>query len=153
MPITPLHLGLALPIAKRKDAVLAFIVPNVLLDLFVVHQVVIQTTVTNPAILEQYATTLHASHSPEQALVIALISWAFFRTRWGLIGAMYGAFSHILVDALVHADVLLINGSNPMYMGWMTEVSIALGVLTLVCVVVWFRMKQPKLSAGRSNGE
>jgi len=153
MPITPLHLGLALPIAKRKEALISFIVPNVLLDLFVVSQILIQETVTDPEILAQYATSLHASHSPQLALLIALVTWAFIRTQWGLIGAMYGAFSHILVDALVHADVPLIIGANPIYMGWMTEVSVVLAVLTAACIAVWMGGRLPKFGSSKHRDQ
>ena len=123
MPITPLHLGLAVPFFNKPKAVAAFFVPNLLLDADVIAKVLLGPQFD--------PTPLHSSHTIAAALFTALISWAFFRTRWGLAAALYGAFSHILLDALVHSDVPLWNGTNPIYMGWYDGVNLMM--IGLLC--------------------
>jgi len=52
-----------------------------------------------------------------------------FRSGAWVAGALFGAVSHVLLDALVHHDMdLLASGEtfNPLYLGLMTHVSVLL---------------------------
>lgn len=132
MPITPLHLAAALPVKqlmKDKFSMGAFIAVNILIDL-------------EPAAvmffgMDRLGYPLHGFMHTLLGATVAMIAVALFewRLRW-LASAAFGAYSHLLMDATVHADVQplspLLDG-NPLYMGWMEP-------LSLVCLVVvaWY---------------
>ena len=132
MPITPLHLAAALPVkrlAKGKFSLWSFIVVNFLIDLEPITVYLLN--------LEKHGLAMHGGmHTMIGALLITgLVSLFRWRLSWFL-GALFGAVSHILMDATVHTDVApcwpLVDG-NPLYMGWMEP-------LNLVCLVIvaWY---------------
>jgi membrane-bound metal-dependent hydrolase YbcI (DUF457 family) len=134
MPITPLHFGLALPLLKKREALVAFIVPNIILDIEPVFKILVLGADLDPEIVAHYGTHLHSGHHIGVVLVLTALCWLVRRTRWVAIGAFYGGVSHILVDALVHTDVPLWGESNPIYIGMHAEVSIVLAVLTVLAI-------------------
>lgn len=132
MPITPLHLAAALPVkklAKEKFSLWAFIAVNVLIDLEPITVYLLD--------LEKHGLAMHGGmHTMIGALLITgLVSLFRWRLSWFL-GALFGAVSHILMDATVHFEMkpfVPLTADNPLYMGWMEP-------LSLVCllVVIWY---------------
>lgn len=146
MPITPLHLGLLAPINHwfpKKVSNLSFILVTLWLD---------------ASAIAYYALGLDMGefHGPESHSFIAALAMAgivftpVFMYRvikhlmgyadqerlamaW-LMGCYLGAFSHILLDAMVHSEMLPFHPlpGNPFYWGGMTWLS-----LILVPPLVW----------------
>lgn len=143
MPITPLHFGLMAPInhlARGRVSNLSFVIANIWID-----GPYILGTLFNLEYMKN-----HENHTMVNALLVALIL-SVFRWRdlgWWL-GAFIGTVSHLLLDSLVHTDVLLFDwiDANPFYMGWMEPVSYVMMPLTfwwtLQCVAsfraTWLR--------------
>ena len=133
MPITPLHMGLLAPInhiAPKKVSFWAFFWANVWMDWdFILRGL---TGMPLPD---------HSNHTLLNALVAGVLVSAlgistrrpwYPRLSW-ISGAFLGAISHVLVDMLVHPDMVPFYpwGGNPFYMGWMEPVSFIL--LALCC--------------------
>lgn len=132
MPITPLHLAVALPVKqvmKNRFGLGAFIAVNVLIDL--------EPGAVMFFGMDRLGYPLHGLMHTLLGATIAMVAVALFEWQWRwLAGAAFGAYSHLLMDALVHTDVQpfspLLDG-NPIYMGWMEP-------LSLVCLIVvaWY---------------
>lgn len=130
MPITPLHFGVLAPInhfAPGKVSNVSFILVNLWID-----QAAIMYTLFGVG-----AITHGIEHSFLGTFLTALIVALFgFRSRKWILGAWLGGFTHTLLDSLVHPELPVFfaySETNPLYMGWMTEVSLVLAILT-----AWF---------------
>lgn len=88
-------------------------------------------------------------HTLLGATAIAMLVGLILSFRWRMsrqkivaawVGALFGAWSHLLLDALVHTDVQplwpALDG-NPIYMGWMAPLSLVCLVVTLGYLVPW----------------
>ena len=136
MPITVLHLGVMAPVAqlwgmKRTwPALVSFTLVNLWIDLDAIF-----------AWLEDQPLPSHDEpwHTMHGALLFAgfvsvfgILSW-----RW-IVGAFFGAVSHILLDGMVHPEMqpfVDTQPGNPIYLGIMAPLSMALALLTLWLVV------------------
>lgn len=134
MPITPLHFGLMAPSNKflaGKISWLSFVLVNLWID--------------GPAILavlqgQPLPSHEHWHHTFVGATLVAVIVTCFQIRSWPwAIGAFFGAWSHILLDGLVHLDMnpwYPIAMGNPLYLGIMEPLSWFLMPLT-----VWFTVQ------------
>jgi len=115
MPLTPLHLAAGLPL-HRRISITAFILINVLIDVEPATVMFFQ--------MDSLGYPLHQWFHTLQG-VTCLVGIVIFpglftskRKRW-CYGALFGGYSHLLLDALVHWDVQpfypLIPG-NPLYL-------------------------------------
>lgn len=130
MPITPLHLGVLAPInhfAPNRISSVSFILANLLIDA--------------KSILFVLTGEGAISHGPEHSFMGALffatlVAMFGFRSEKWVFGAYLGGITHILLDMLVHSEMVpldpLMDG-NPFYMGWMEPVS-----LLLLPLFIWF---------------
>lgn len=133
MPITPLHIGVLAPVnhfAPGKVSTASFILTQLFLD-----------GKTIVFFLTGYGGVDHSSHTLVVALVLgALIGlFGFWSARW-VWGAFVGTFSHVLLDALVHTDVFLMDPwilGNVMYMDWMEPLS-----LVLLALSAWWLLQK-----------
>ena len=142
MPITPLHLAAGFPAQSwlnDKFSMKSFIATNILID--VEPATVMYLGLDYP---------LHGTiHSLLGATIVGALVGLFFSLVWresrkkisaAWVGALFGAWSHILLDALVHTDVQLLwpwAEGNAIYMGWMEPLSFVCFVVTLGYVVPW----------------
>lgn len=132
MPITPLHLAAALPVkrlAKGKFSLWSFIVVNFLIDLEPITVYLLN--------LEKHGLAMHGGmHTMIGALLITgLVSLFRWRLSW-ILGALFGAVSHILMDATVHFEMkpfVPLTADNPLYIGWMEHLS-----LLCLVIVAWY---------------
>lgn len=145
MPITPLHFGVMAPInhfAPGAVSTVSFILVNLWIDGRAIESALLGLPLPGHPPL---------THSLMGALGIALIVSLFgFRSRKWIYGAFLGAVSHVLLDTLVHSEMLPFFplAGNPAYMGWMEPLSIVLVPLTIwftaQCVSgigAWFRRR------------
>lgn len=147
MPITPLHFGILAPInhfAKGRVSNVSFILSNLWMD----FTAILYWTFSLP--LPEHTPDTHSFLGAlGTGMVISLLGISSRKPfipelRW-VYGAFLGAFSHILLDMLVHAEMVPmypITG-NPFYMGWMEPLSIALLPLT-----IWFTVQCVSGSVG-----
>lgn len=132
MAITPLHFGLLAPInhlAPGKVSNVSFILVNLWIDQAAIMYVLFGTGEITHGIEHDFLGTLLT------ALIVALFG---FRSRKWVLGAWLGGFTHTLLDSLVHPDLLPFSSwteANPLYMGWMAEVSLVLAGLTAWLIV------------------
>ena len=134
MPLTPLHLAVALPV-RQKVSMKAFIAVNLLMD---VEPVSIA--------LFNLPGTLHQGfHTLLMALVFGVVTWLVgWKFEGGCLkwayGAIGGALSHLWLDALVHSDVRpfypLIDG-NPMFIDAHLEVTVVCFVICAYYLAKW----------------
>lgn len=153
MPMTPLHLGLLAPINHffpNKVSNLSFILVNLWLDAYAIAYF-------------GFGLDLGELHGPDTHSFIAafalgsavaiggfayfVIKSFFVYTRknedeafaW-VLGAFLGAFTHILLDAMVHSEMLPIHPlpGNPLYWGGMDIISgvLAFSLFWLICQYV-----------------
>lgn len=149
MPITLLHFGVLAPLNKlkpKKVSSVSFILVNLLIDAGAINYAMydffgIAHLADMPSHMESSHTLLGATYI---AIFIAVLG---FKSRKWIYGAFIGAWSHIVLDMLVHTDMKpfsFIEG-NPFYMGWMEPLSLVLLPLT-----VWF-IVQSVLSMTRNK--
>jgi hypothetical protein len=132
MPITPLHFGLLAPAnhwLKGRISPWSFVLMNLWLD--------------SLAIQAWFAGEPLPSHDRADHTFIIAMSMAVVLAVLGVrsapwvAGAVTGAVSHILLDALVHPEMqpfkLMGIEGNPFYMNWMLPLSVLLTVL-----LCWF---------------
>ena len=132
MPITLLHFGLLAPVnqlAPRKVSNISFILVNLWIDA--------------PAIthwfqglpLPSHNEDIHTLHGA-MFLAVLIAVLGVRSSRW-VLGAFLGAITHILLDGLVHAEMVPLYpmAGNPLYMGWMEPLSLALLPLTVWLIV------------------
>lgn len=121
MPVTPLHLA-AGGIGGGKDYTLGFIMAQCAIDFDVVLKVF--SGIPGPA----HGT----SHTLWGAIFLAFIGTVLLNWKWWK-GALVGAISHVLLDAVVHEDVRPFwpfIKENPLY------INNSLEVVTYLCLCV-----------------
>lgn len=141
MPITPLHFGLMAPVnhwSHNKLGLVSFVLINIWLDL-----TNIMRALANFPLMDHTDTW----HTLEGALLsaAAFTLVGILSTAW-VLGAYFGALSHILLDALVHREMHPFAPwmkGNPLFMDWMEPLSMALLPLT-----VWFIFQCVSYSLG-----
>ena len=162
MPITPLHLAVGFPakhLAKGKFSMKAFILVNIAID---IQPGLVMYFLDKDG---RFGLEMHGiSHTIIGATLIAaliglVLTGVLWKERESLgrcwAGLVFGAWSHILLDALVHDDmypfVPLIDG-NPFYMGWIEPISLICLLVTLWYGVPWVLFGVRKVS-GRLFGD
>lgn len=151
MPITLLHFGIMAPIKKLKPnkvSSISFVLANIWIDGPALYYAMyslfgIAHLADVPSHMDALHTFLGATY---MGAIIALLGiWSL---KW-ILGAFIGAWSHILLDMLVHADMKpfsFIDG-NPFYMGWMEPLSLVLLPLTIWWVVqIVFKVTRHKIN-------
>jgi hypothetical protein len=166
MPFTPFHMGAAMvvkPIAVRKFSVIAFGLAQIIID------------VEPGIGMLQGASVLHGpSHTVLGALLIAgltylitpwlsqlmLLRWnqelRFHKLTWLVeketvnsgaiaVGALYGTFSHLLLDSLMHDDIQPLapfSQANPLlHIVSHDDVYVICTALGLIGLGVWIELK------------
>lgn len=118
MPITPFHFGPGAAlhaIAPKHVSFLAFCAANVLIDLESLYNLVYQQTPVHAffhtyigatlvlvAVIGLFAVLRFAA---ARQRLPNLFQWQALRYRQVSIGAALGAYSHVLLDSLMHADI------------------------------------------------
>lgn len=129
MPITLLHFGLLAPInhfAPKKVSNVSFILVSLWLD----ANSILYALFGLPGIAHG------TEHSFLGAAVLSgIVAFCGFRSAKWVLGAVLGGVTHVLLDMLVHPEMVPLSPleGNPFYMGWMQPVSLVLLPLT-----VWF---------------
>lgn len=137
MPLTPLHLAAGLP-ARRHISLKAFVVVNVLIDL-------------EPALVMFFGMDrlgyalhqgVHTFGGVTLMAVATLLAGLACRGKWRhwLYGAFLGAYSHILLDALVHRDVepfAPILSGNLLFLDIHAEISIFCAIILTYYLAKW----------------
>lgn len=127
MPITPFHFGLLAPLnhwLPGRVNNLSFITANILMDL----EAILYWASSQP--LPEHG---YMPHSFYGATVVATFACLLGIRSSGsptiagswIIGALLGAMSHVLLDMLVHPEMIPLypKDGNPFYMGWMEPIS------------------------------
>jgi membrane-bound metal-dependent hydrolase YbcI (DUF457 family) len=104
MPLTPLHLAVGLPamgIAKNRFSIVSFIITNCVIDIQPI-------LVLGSGLGERFNLDVHGlSHTLLGATILAALFVGVWRIRsaawWA--GALWGAWSHVFLDAMCHDDV------------------------------------------------
>ena len=137
MPLTPLHLAVGLP-ARKYASIKAFIVVNILIDLEPGAIMFFGMDKLGYPLHQWFHTIGGATALATITLLIGIPYKGQFR-KW-LYGAFLGAYSHILLDSLVHSDVELFSpilAGNPFYLDIHAEVSILCAVVITYYLVKW----------------
>lgn len=128
MPMTPLHFGLAVPlkvIRGDKFSVTGFIIANCMMDIEPVIKILFE--------VGAWGDHIHGiTHTFMFATWLSLALCLRGSSRAWKEGVAWGAFTHVIVDGMVHTDVepfFPLHG-NPYYMDAMLPVSV---VLYLLC--------------------
>lgn len=137
MPLTPLHLAVGLP-ARKHISIKAFIIVNILIDL--------EPGLTMLFGMDKLGYPLHQGvHTFAGATLmggITLLLGIPYKGKFypWLYGAILGAYSHILLDALVHTDVYPFDPwieGNPFYLNAHLVVSILCAVVLTYYLAKW----------------
>lgn len=137
MPITPLHLAIGLP-ARKYVSIKAFILANVLIDL-------------EPGLImffgmDSLGYRLHQGMHTFGGATLACVGTLLISMAWKgkavpkLYGAALGAYSHILLDALVHWDVELFEPfmeGNPLLLNIEPWVALTCASVLIYYLVIW----------------
>lgn len=104
MPITPFHFGpgfFVKSILFKRFSFRVFVLANILVDIEPLYYIL-----TNQWPLHRFF------HTYVGATIVAMVAILFGRLIWGaisktavIIGAFIGAYSHILLDSIMHADL------------------------------------------------
>lgn len=135
MPLTPFHLAAGLPV-RRWISLKAFILVNLLID--------IEPAVVLFFNMDSLGYPIHGwTHTLEGVLFfcVPLVIAAFFmkkdNTPW-LVGTFWGAFSHLILDGLVHPDMHPFGGAgNPLYFDLYHEVSLVCAAILTYYLAKW----------------
>lgn len=135
MPITPLHFGL-IPVldkaTKGKMSHTAFVVTNIVIDLFVILNVIQNDLNEKHGSSQRWGLHDGPDHAILGALIIGLIVWLVCKRNMAwFLGCTIGGVSHVLLDSLVHLDVSPFSPwyqGNPFYLDLMGPLSIALTI-------------------------
>ena len=127
MPITPLHFGVLAPLNQflpGRVSNFSFILANILMDL----EAILHWLAKMP--LPEHGWMPHSFVGACGVAVVTVLLGT--RTRepiapnhvW-IAGAFLGAFTHVVLDMLVHPEMLPLypKDGNPFYMGWMEPIS------------------------------
>lgn len=99
--MTPFHIIAAVPLRKHIS-LWAFAAANIMMDIPVVFAVLNETLGdTSPP-----GSGIHDLHTLPYAAAVALLVWLPIRTRRIAIAALLGVITHLLIDAMYHADVM-----------------------------------------------
>ncbi len=137
MPLTPLHLAIGLP-ARKTASIKAFILVNILID--------IEPGIIMFFSMDQQGYSIHGwFHTLGGTSVIAgivlVLGMVFSKQRMSwLYGTVLGAYSHLLLDALVHQDVQPFapaSSGNPLYLDAHMEISILCAVILTYYLAKW----------------
>ncbi len=136
MPITPLHFGLMAPFFYRKRswaALTSFALVNLWIDSSAIFAWF--DGIPLPSHDEPWHTLHGALLFAGFISLFGILSW-----RW-VLGAFFGAVSHIYLDGMVHPEMqpfVDTEPGNPIYLGAMAPVSLALLPLTtwLIALIV-----------------
>ena len=128
MPLTPLHLAVGLPMrdaAKKRFSIVSFILINCLIDVEPVTVILMD--------LGKWLPVHGGFHTLAGATILGAFVgiWRFWSVAWWA-GAIWGAWSHVLLDSLCHHDVKPFHpwiDGNPFYID-------AHGAVTLICAGV-----------------
>jgi membrane-bound metal-dependent hydrolase YbcI (DUF457 family) len=137
VPLTPLHLAAGLP-AKKHVSLKAFIIVNVLIDLEPGLSIFFRMDSLGYALHQG----VHTFGGATLMMCITLLFGIPYRGKFKpwLYGAALGGYSHILLDALVHADVTPFGPfmqGNPLYLDIHAEVSIVCAVVLTFYLAKW----------------
>lgn len=137
MPLTPLHLAAGLP-ANRHISLKAFIAVNVLIDLEPASVMFFGMDKLGYALHQG----VHTFGGVTFMAIVTLLAGLACRGKWRswLYGAFLGAYSHILLDALVHDDVepfAPILSGNPLFFNIHAEVSILCAIVLTYYLAKW----------------
>jgi len=138
MPLTPLHLAAGLPLRKRIS-LKAFILVNILIDLEpgLIMFFHMDSMGYN---LHQGVHTIGGVTLAACATVTALFTNVKPKLKAILYGAFWGAYSHLLLDALVHHDVNPLGPfmqGNPLYLDAYHEVSLVCAAILCYYLARW----------------
>lgn len=138
MPLTPLHLAAGLPLRKRIS-LHAFILVNILIDL--------EPLAILAFGMDRLGYPLHQGvHTFGGATLAACFTvTVLFTNRKAILlgrlyGAFWGAYSHILLDSLVHPDVTPFGPfmkGNPLFLDAYHEVSITCALILTYYLARW----------------
>jgi membrane-bound metal-dependent hydrolase YbcI (DUF457 family) len=145
LPVTPFHFGpgaLVAAASRSKVSFLAFAATNVLIDVeslynMLTNQPRIHTFLHTYAGSTLAAAVVVLTFLPCRSVARSLPAWVVLRWR-GLsvravgLGSLVGAWSHVLLDSVMHSDITPlapISNSNGLYR------IVPLGTLHLFCVV------------------
>ena len=152
MPITPLHFGVLAPInhlAPGKVSNVSFILVNLWLDWNAIQHWLFNLP------LSDHGPSTHsfmgALYGGTLVAVFALRTKSPYISLPWVYGAYLGAFMHILLDMLVHSEMLPFYPldsitSNPFYMGWMEPLSILLVPLVIWLIYQYVRLITKKVA-------
>jgi len=156
MPITPFHFGpgaLLHAAAPRQISFLAFCAANVIIDLESLYNLVQQRQPVH-AFLHTYvgatlvvaATALLFLACRRFAAIYGLpdlLSWPGLKIRQVLAGAALGAYTHIVLDSVMHQDIqplMPFSPGNPLLgavaLGTLHQACIGLGLVGLLVIAV-----------------
>ena len=146
MPITPLHLALGFPAKQalgEKISMKSFIAANIAIDIQPVLSVFLDSTTDFRLELHGLSHTLLGATSIALFLGAIMTAWLkntgqTLRPYW--VGLFYGVWSHLLLDATVHSDVLPfwpLYDKNTLNIGQMEKVSLVCFVVTCAYLVPW----------------
>lgn len=142
MPLASLHLAAGLPIKEGlgvRFSLTAFILANLLI--LIEPWVIMHFDVARFGYPADGGTGTLLVAIPLGAFAAALASIKIKNQAACVIGGLWGAVSHVLLDALVHRDVYLFlpfyRDGNPLYIGYFDEVS-------LICAagIGWYLAKR-----------
>lgn len=137
MPLTPLHLAAGLP-ARGYISLKAFIVVNILIDLEPASVMFFGMDRLGYALHQG----VHTLGGGTLMAIVTLLAGLACRGKWRpwLYGAFLGAYSHILLDALVHSDVEpfapILSGNLP-FLDIHAEVSILCAIVLSYYLAKW----------------
>ena len=137
MPLTPLHLAAGLPL-KKWISLKTFILVNIMIDV-------------EPGLImffgmNQFGENLHQGvHTFGGVTVMAIMATCVAMSYKGslkprALGAALGAYSHLLLDALVHYDVNPFGPfrkGNPLFLDAYHEVSILCATVLIYYLAKW----------------
>lgn len=145
MPITPLHFGPGLAIhsaSPRKISFLSFAAANIVIDLEPAYYILTQQDPLHRfvhsyagATLAILATIALAMLTLRLAALIRLpnlFNWRQLTTRQLVLGALWGGYSHIVLDSFMHADM---QPFAPLFADNALHGLISIDVLHSFCVV------------------
>lgn len=137
MPLTPLHLAAGLP-ARRHVSMKAFILVNVLIDLEPMSIVFFGMDRLGYALHQG----VHTLGGVTLMAIVTLLAGLAGRGKWRswMSGACLGAYSHVLLDALVHHDVepfAPLWPGNPLFLDIHAEVSLACAAILSIYLAKW----------------
>lgn len=145
MPVTPFHFGpgaLLHAAAPKHVSFLAFCAANILIDIESLYNLLNHNhpvhaffhTYVGASLIVPVVTLVHflARWLASRFWLPYLFNWRSLTAQQVIIGAALGAYSHVILDSLMHADIQPFSpfsSSNPL-LGL-----ISLGALHLVCII------------------